>query len=127
MLDAFEDYEQDAKTSQFNAIRTTFNLKDQNLTPEISRKIFAVLRGLENDIIVKIEDLPLGERQKQLRKACANRDRLIPADLARRDTVWFLERSARMAPTAAARPAGTSRANGGAKADAPSAALDNIG
>jgi hypothetical protein len=66
LLDAFEDYEKDFRTSQFNALRTAFDLKDAQISPEAKRKITAILRRIESEIAVKIHELPIDENQKSL-------------------------------------------------------------
>jgi len=66
LLDAFEDYEKDFRTNQFNAFRTAFNLKDEKLTAETKRKISTILGEIESEINSKINDLPIAENQKTL-------------------------------------------------------------
>lgn len=66
LLDAFEDYEKDFRTKKFNAFRAAFDLKEEKLTPESKRKIITILRGIENEIVEKINELPIAENQKTL-------------------------------------------------------------
>lgn len=66
LLDAFEDFEKDFRARQFNAFRAAFDLRQEKLSPESKRKIAAILREAERDVIEKIAGLPLSENQKTL-------------------------------------------------------------
>lgn len=66
LLDALEDFEKDAKTNQFNALRAVFALNENKLPNDIYRKVTAILRGLESELIAKIYALPIDERQRQI-------------------------------------------------------------
>lgn len=66
LLDAFEDYEKDFRTDQFNAFRAAFGLADEKLTAETKRKISAILYEIESKISFKIRELPITENQKTL-------------------------------------------------------------
>ncbi|HVE58823.1 MAG TPA: DUF5685 family protein [Pyrinomonadaceae bacterium] len=65
-IDAFEDYEKDFRTQQFNALRAAFGLTDEKLTARAKRKIGAVLYAVESEISAKIHELPIAENQKTL-------------------------------------------------------------
>jgi Family of unknown function (DUF5685) len=66
LLDAFEDYEKDFRTKQFNAFRAAFELKDARLTAESKRKITTILHEIESEIVEKIRELPITENQQAL-------------------------------------------------------------
>lgn len=66
LLDAFEDYEKDARTNQFNALRAAFNLKENGISRDAKRKIVSILRELESKIAVEIYALPIAENQKSI-------------------------------------------------------------
>jgi hypothetical protein len=66
LLDAFEDYEKDFRTRQFNALRAAFGLNEEKLPPDAKRKISAILRAVESEISAKIDELPIAENQKTL-------------------------------------------------------------
>ncbi len=66
LLDAFEDCEKDFKQNQFNAFRAAFDLKQAKISAETKRKITAILRESESEIIAKIYELPIAENQKSL-------------------------------------------------------------
>lgn len=66
LLDAFEDYEKDFRRKEFNALRSAFGLTGGKISPEVKRKVAAILRELEGEIIEKIYALPLAENQKSL-------------------------------------------------------------
>ncbi len=66
LLDAFEDYEKDFRTAQFNALRAAFDLNDAKLSAAAKRKITAILHGIESRIVEKIHQLPIAENQKSL-------------------------------------------------------------
>jgi hypothetical protein len=57
IIDAFEDFEQDEKANQFNALRSAFGEKKQAVS---------ILLNLESEIITKIYDLPISETKKQI-------------------------------------------------------------
>lgn len=57
VLDAFEDFERDAKTNQFNALHSAFGEKEKGVS---------ILLELENETITKIYELPISETHKQL-------------------------------------------------------------
>lgn len=57
VLDAFEDFEKDAKNNQFNALRSAFGEKENGVS---------ILLELENEIIRQIYELPISETRKQL-------------------------------------------------------------
>ena len=64
LLDAFEDYEKDFKAEKFNAVRAVFNLNETKIPADIKRKVAAVLKDLENEIVSSIYKLPFAESQK---------------------------------------------------------------
>lgn len=66
LLDAFEDYEKDFRSKQFNAFRAAFGLTEEKLTAETKRKISAILCEIESKINSKIHELPVAENQKTL-------------------------------------------------------------
>ncbi len=66
LLDAFEDYEKDFRGQKFNAFRAAFDLNDEKINAAVRRKITAILRGIESEIIVKIDQLPIAENQRSL-------------------------------------------------------------
>ncbi len=66
LLDAFEDYEKDFRSQQFNAFRAAFDLNDEKLNVRVKRKITAIMREIENCIIEKIHELPIAENQRSL-------------------------------------------------------------
>jgi hypothetical protein len=66
LLDAFEDYEKDFSLNQFNAIRAAYNLNENVISAKAKRKIVSILRGLENEIVEKIQSLPIPENRKSL-------------------------------------------------------------
>lgn len=66
LLDAFEDFEKDFRSRQFNAFRAALDLTKAKLSPEAKRKIAAILHEAERDAIEKIAQLPLSENQKSL-------------------------------------------------------------
>ncbi len=57
ILDAFEDFESDKKSNQFNALRKIFGEKKQAVS---------ILINLETEIISKIYQLPISDSKKQL-------------------------------------------------------------
>jgi hypothetical protein len=57
LLDAFEDFEKDAKTNQFNALRSVFGEKEKGVS---------ILLELENEIIKQIYELPISETRQQI-------------------------------------------------------------
>lgn len=57
ILDAYEDFEKDEKTNQFNALRVAFGKKE---------KAVSILFELENEIISNIWQLPISETKKQI-------------------------------------------------------------
>ncbi|NJM53864.1 MAG: hypothetical protein HC846_11025 [Blastocatellia bacterium] len=57
VLDAYEDFKKDAKTNQFNALRSAFGEKEKGIS---------ILLELENEIINRIYELPISETRKQL-------------------------------------------------------------
>ncbi len=59
ILDAYEDFEKDAKTNQFNALRVSFGEDKQ-------QKAVSILLELESEIISKIYELPISEPRKQI-------------------------------------------------------------
>ena len=59
LLDAYEDFEKDAKATQFNALRTIFNDKGK-------QKAVSILLKLESEIISSIYELPISESKKQI-------------------------------------------------------------
>lgn len=66
LLDAFEDFEKDFRTKQFNAFRAVFELKEQKLSAEMKRKITTILHEIESEIVENIYRLPISENQKNL-------------------------------------------------------------
>lgn len=66
LLDAFEDYEKDFRSGQFNAIRAAFDLSESNVSPAIKRRSVSILRDLEYGIIEKIRELPVDTTQTNL-------------------------------------------------------------
>ncbi len=66
LLDAFEDYENDFRTNQFNAIRKSFDLETDKITPDARRKLIATFNRIENNIIEKIYELPVSKSKKQI-------------------------------------------------------------
>lgn len=66
LLDAFEDYEKDFQTNQFNAIRAAFKLEESKIPVDVKRKIISTLSELELEITDKICKLPLTENQKKI-------------------------------------------------------------
>lgn len=59
LLDAFEDFEKDIKSNQFNALRAQFGTDSK-------QKSISILLDLENEIIAKIYELPISETKKQI-------------------------------------------------------------
>jgi hypothetical protein len=57
VLDAFEDFEKDAKRNQFNALQVAFGEKEKGVS---------ILLDLENEIIQQIYELPISETKKQI-------------------------------------------------------------
>lgn len=70
LLDAFEDYTKDFSANQFNAIRAAYKLKENMISPEVKRKITAILRDFECEVIENIRALPIAENQKNMFAAC---------------------------------------------------------
>jgi hypothetical protein len=66
LIDAFEDYEKDFRARKFNAFRAALDLREEKLAPDAKRKISAILRDVESEIVRNIGALPLGEDQKAL-------------------------------------------------------------
>lgn len=66
LLDAFEDFEKDFRTKQFNAFRSAFELKEQKLSAEMKRKITTILHEIESEIVENIYRLPISEDQKNI-------------------------------------------------------------
>jgi hypothetical protein len=66
LIDAFEDYEKDFRTNQFNAFRAAFRLEESRLSVDAKRKITGLLHELESEIIAKIYKLPMADAQKRL-------------------------------------------------------------
>jgi len=66
LLDAFEDYEKDFRTKQFNAFRSAFELEEQKLSAEMKRKITTILHEIESEIVENIYRLPISDNQKNL-------------------------------------------------------------
>ena len=66
LLDAFEDYEKDLRSRQFNAFRAAFDLSEEKLTAGTKRKISAILHAIESEIGSKINALPIADNQKTL-------------------------------------------------------------
>lgn len=59
LLDAFEDYENDFRRGEFNAIRAAFDLKNAGLSGAIRDKIENLLRRKESEIAEILHQLPL--------------------------------------------------------------------
>ena len=59
ILDAFDDFERDAESNQFNALRSGFG-------GNYKYKAISILLDLENEIITKIHELPLSESLKEM-------------------------------------------------------------
>jgi hypothetical protein len=66
LVDAFEDFEKDARAGEFNAIRAAFDLKERRISAAAKRKITTILHGLEDEIIAEMRKLPIAENQKTL-------------------------------------------------------------
>lgn len=66
LLDAFEDYEKDFRSQNFNAFHAAFDLKEENLSAVVRQKIFVILQDIKNKIIAEIYQLPIAENQKNL-------------------------------------------------------------
>lgn len=66
LLDAFEDYEKDFRTNQFNAFHSAFDLKEGKMSAETKRNIITILYKIESEIVEKIYELPIAENQKSL-------------------------------------------------------------
>jgi hypothetical protein len=66
LLDAFEDYEKDFRTNQFNAIRKSFGLETDQINAATKRKVVAVIKVLESRIIEHIYQLPISDRKREL-------------------------------------------------------------
>lgn len=66
LLDAFEDFEKDFRTNQFNAIRKSFGLNKSKIDAETKRKLIAKFNEIESKIIKKIYELPVDESKKQI-------------------------------------------------------------
>ncbi|HEX8566001.1 MAG TPA: DUF5685 family protein [Pyrinomonadaceae bacterium] len=59
LLDAFEDYENDFRRGEFNAIRAAFDLKNAGLSRVIRGKVENLLRRKESEIAEILHQLPL--------------------------------------------------------------------
>lgn len=59
ILDAYEDFEKDAKTKQFNALRSAFGENPK-------QKAVSILLELESEIISKMYELPIAETRKRI-------------------------------------------------------------
>lgn len=66
LLDAFEDFEKDFREQQFNAFRAAFDYSEKKLAGDARRKAVEKIRVLENEIVEKLETLPLSSEDKQL-------------------------------------------------------------
>jgi hypothetical protein len=66
VLDAFEDYERDFRTNQFNALRAVYESKENKLSDEIKRRAARVLNHLESEISRELYELPIADDQKRL-------------------------------------------------------------
>jgi hypothetical protein len=65
-LDAFEDYERDARRSEFNALRAAHRWYSEKLTAPQRRESVARLRRLEAEIVAALNRLPLTPEEAAL-------------------------------------------------------------
>ena len=66
LLDAFEDYEKDFKTNEFNAIRAIYDLREAKTPANIKRKVISELQELQSKIVAGIYNFPISESKKSL-------------------------------------------------------------
>ncbi|HYE72705.1 MAG TPA: DUF5685 family protein, partial [Blastocatellia bacterium] len=66
LLDAFEDYEQDARRNEFNAFRTAFKWDSQSLTSSQRQQIIEILNNLKERIVDGINALPIPQNYQAL-------------------------------------------------------------
>ncbi|MEZ5427847.1 MAG: DUF5685 family protein [Pyrinomonadaceae bacterium] len=66
LLDAFEDFEKDAQKREFNAFRAGSGVSEKKMSAGTKRRAVSILRELEDEVIERIRELPLEERQKQI-------------------------------------------------------------
>ncbi|HEX9930652.1 MAG TPA: DUF5685 family protein [Pyrinomonadaceae bacterium] len=66
LLDAFEDYENDFRRGEFNAIRAAFDLKNAELSGAIRGKVENLLRRKESEIAEILHQLSLGTGKAKL-------------------------------------------------------------
>lgn len=66
ILDAFEDYEQDARRNEFNALRASFKWDSQSLTPLQRQQIIEILNRLKERIVDGINELPIPQDYQAL-------------------------------------------------------------
>ncbi len=66
VMDAFEDYENDFRKNNFNAIATTFNISETHLTQDILDSVIKTLIQIKNEMINIIKTWSLPDSQKHL-------------------------------------------------------------
>lgn len=66
LLDAFEDYEQDAKRGEFNAFRVAYGLTEPRLSSSHGKAVEELLIGIRKQIVLGFQALPLATGQAGL-------------------------------------------------------------
>lgn len=65
LIDAFEDYAKDFRSTSFNAIANAFDLNSRSLPAEIEKRIKQKIEKIVQDLDLSFEDLPITSEQKQ--------------------------------------------------------------
>ncbi len=66
LLDAFEDYEKDFRSGQFNAFRRAFESTQNTLSGALRRRAAEMIRFAENEMAERLAELAITEQLKEL-------------------------------------------------------------
>jgi hypothetical protein len=66
LLDAFTDYERDARRGEFNAIQAAYKTKEEKLTDKLRHVVIQQLHKQQDEIISALNDLPLSNEKKEI-------------------------------------------------------------